>query len=231
MTIAEESTAWPDVSRSTSEGGLGFGFKWNIGWMHDMLEYLDLDSGYRRYRHDNLAFGMLYAFREHYMLAFSHDEAVHMEASMPEKMAGDDWQKFANLRPLYAFMCSHAGKKLLFMGSELAQRDEGDHEGSILWYLQDSLPHGGVQRLVGDLNRLYRERAALHAADCDSRRFQWVDCTDQESGVVSFLRGDAEGRSIPLVVCHFTPAVRAACSLGVPRPESWREALNSDSRH
>ena len=231
MTIAEESTAWPLVSRPVSNGGLGFGFKWNMGWMHDTLEYLSHDSVYRKHHHDRLTFSMLYAFTENYVLPLSHDEVVHMKGSLLEKMPGDDWQKFANLRLLYGYMYVHPGKKLLFMGSEIGQRAEWNHDRSIDWHLLADDSHLGVQRLVGDLNRLYRQKEALHLTDAEDRGFSWIDCTDSDASVVSFLRtGRDPGQSL-LVVCHFTPVVREEYRLGVPRLGVWKELLNTDSTY
>ena len=231
MTIAEESTAWPQVSRPTSHGGLGFGFKWNMGWMHDTLAYMKLDPIYRKHHHNRLTFSMVYAFRENFLLPFSHDEVVHGKASLLEKMPGDDWQKFANLRLLYAYLYTHPGKKLIFMGSEFAQRAEWNHDCSLDWHLLEHGSHRGVQRLVADLNRLYREKAALHQTDLEDRGFSWVDCEDWESSVVSFLRLGSEPAESLLVVCNFTPVVREGYRLGVPRLGSWKELLNSDSEH
>ena len=231
LTIAEESTAWPHVSRPTSHGGLGFGFKWNMGWMNDVLAYMREDPLHRKHHHNKLTFSMLYAYHENFVLPFSHDEVVHLKGSMLHKMPGEDWQKFANLRLLYTYMYAHPGKKLLFMGNEIAQRSEWNHDRSLDWHLLRRPAHLGVQRLIADLNRLYRSRAALHRTDFEDRGFSWVDCEDQEASVVSFLRnGLEEGESL-LVVCHFTPVVREGYRLGVPRPGSWKELLNSDSEH
>ena len=231
MTIAEESTAWPQVSRPTSHGGLGFGFKWNMGWMHDTLAYMKLDPIHRKHHHNRLTFSMVYAFRENFLLPFSHDEVVHGKASLLEKMPGDDWQKFANLRLLYAYLYTHPGKKLIFMGNEFAQRAEWNHDRSLDWHLLEHGSHRGVQRLVADLNRLYREKAALHQTDQEDRGFSWVDCEDWESSVVSFLRLGSVAAESLLVVCNFTPVVREDYRLGVPRLGSWKELLNSDSEH
>lgn len=231
MTLAEESTAWPHVSRPTSHGGLGFGFKWNMGWMHDTLTYMSRDPVHRKHHHNSLTFSMLYAYRENFVLPFSHDEVVHLKGSMIAKMPGDDRHKFANLRLLYTYMYAHPGKKLMFMGNEIAQRDEWNHDKSIDWHLLEHERHRGVQRLVGDLNRLYRQKAALHQTDSEDWGFAWVDCEDRDASVVSFLRrGPDTGQSL-LVVCHFTPLVRETYRLGVPQPGAWRELLNSDSNH
>jgi len=231
MTIAEESTAWPQVSRPTSHGGLGFGFKWNMGWMHDTLAYMKLDPIHRKHHHNRLTFSMVYAFRENFLLPFSHDEVVHGKASLLEKMPGEDWHKFANLRLLYAYMYSHPGKKLMFMGNEFAQRAEWNHDRSLDWHLLEHGSHRGVQRLVADLNRLYRDKAALHQTDLEDRGFSWVDCEDWEASVVSFLRLGAVAAESLLVVCNFTPVVREDYRLGVPRLGAWRELLNSDSEY
>ena len=231
MTIAEESTAWPQVSRPTSHRGLGFGFKWNMGWMHDTLAYMRLDPIYRKHHHNRLTFSMVYAFRENFLLPFSHDEVVHGKASLLEKMPGEDWHKFANLRLLYAYMYTHPGKKLMFMGNEFAQRAEWNHDRSLDWHLLEHGSHRGVQRLVADLNRLYRDKAALHQTDLEDRGFSWVDCEDWEASVVSFLRLGAVAAESLLVVCNFTPIVREDYRLGVPRLGAWRELLNSDSEY
>ena len=231
LTVAEESTAWPRVSRATSQGGLGFGFKWNMGWMNDMLDYMGKDPVFRRHHHDKLTFSMTYAFSENFVLALSHDEVVHMKGSIVDKMPGDDWQKFANVRLLYAYMYAHPGKKLLFMGNEIAQRAEWNHDGSVDWHLLESGLHRGVKRLVADLNRLYRGKAALHRTDSDGKGFRWVGCDDRDASVVSFLRhGGAQGETL-LVVCHFTPLTRDRYRLGVPTGGAWKELLNSDSEH
>ncbi len=231
VTIAEESTAWPLVSRPATVGGLGFDFKWNMGWMHDMLAYMREDPVHRRYHHDRLTFSLLYAFNENFILPFSHDEVVHMKGSLLERMPGDDWQKFANLRLLYAYMYCHPGKKLVFMGNEIAQRAEWNHESSIDWHLLSSDRHRGVQRLVSDLNQLYREKDSLHATDSEYGGFSWVDCADRDASVVSFLRAGAAPEQSLLVVCHFTPVVREGYRLGVPTLGVWRELVNTDSTH
>lgn len=231
LTVAEESTAWPGVSRPTSHGGLGFGFKWNMGWMHDILAYMGQDPVHRKSHHNRLTFSMLYAYHENFVLPFSHDEVVHLKRSMLEKMPGDDWKKFANLRLLYTYMYAHPGKKLMFMGNEIAQRSEWNHDRSLDWHLLEHGAHRGVQRLVADLNRLYRDRSALHRADFEDRGFSWVDCEDRDASVISFLRHDPDTGESLLVVCHFTPVVREGYRLGVPRLGRWRELLNSDSSY
>ena len=228
VTIAEESTAWPGVSRPVDTGGLGFSMKWNMGWMHDTLKYMALDPVYRKHHHNLLTFGPLYAFSENFVLPLSHDEVVHLKGSLLGRMPGDDWQRFANLRLAYTFQWTWPGKKLLFMGGELAQPWEWDHRGQLPWHLADYPGHGGVQRLVGDLNRLYRGNPALHGLDFDSRGFQWLCFDDAENSLLAYMR--RSGDEVVLVVLNFTPVPRAGYRLGVPRPGAWREVLNSDSR-
>jgi len=229
-TIAEESTAWPGVSRPTYLGGLGFGFKWNMGWMHDTLSYMQEDPIHRRYHHDKLTFGLLYAFSENFVLPLSHDEVVHGKGSLIGKMPGDRWRKFANLRAYYGFMWGHPGKKLLFMGGEFAQDSEWNHDHSLDWHLLDDAMHCGVQALVRDLNQLYRTTPALHVYDAESRGFQWVDASDNEASVISFLRWGREGDAPVLVVCNFTPVPREKYRIGVPRGGRWVERINTDSK-
>jgi len=229
-TIAEESTAWPGVSRPTYLGGLGFGFKWNMGWMHDTLSYMKEDPIHRRYHHDKLTFGLLYAFSENFVLPLSHDEVVHGKGSLIGKMPGDRWQKFANLRAYYGFMWGHPGKKLLFMGSEFAQEAEWSHDHSLDWHLLDDAMHCGVQTLVRDLNQLYRTTPALHVYDAEARGFEWVDASDNEASVISFLRWGREGDTPVLVVCNFTPVPREKYRVGVPRGGQWVERINTDSK-
>ncbi len=229
QTVAEESTAWPMVSRPTSAGGLGFGLKWDMGWMHDTLRYLARDPVYRKYHHQELTFRMLYAFSENFLLPLSHDEVVHGKRSLLEKMPGDDWQKFANLRLLLGYQYAQPGKKLLFMGGEIGQRREWDHEGSVDWHLLADPRHAGIQRWVRDLNRLYRTEPALHELDCEPEGFEWVDPDDRESSVLSFLRRAGGGRQV-VVVCNFTPVPRQDYRVGVPEPGRWEEVLNSDAR-
>jgi 1,4-alpha-glucan branching enzyme len=228
-TIAEETTAWPGVSRPTYLGGLGFGFKWNMGWMHDTLSYMQEDPIHRRYHHDKLTFGLLYAFSENFVLPLSHDEVVHGKGSLIGKMPGDRWQKFANLRAYYGFMWGHPGKKLLFMGGEFAQEAEWNHDHSLDWHLLDDGLHRGVKALVGDLNRLYRETPALHAFDTESRGFEWVDASDNEASVISFLRLGTDEDPPVLVVSNFTPVPREHYRVGVPQGGRWDERLNTDS--
>jgi 1,4-alpha-glucan branching enzyme len=230
MTIAEESTAWPLVSRPTDVGGLGFGYKWNMGWMHDLLDYLSKDPVYRKYHHNNLTFGLLYAWHENFILPLSHDEVVHGKGSLRRKMPGDDWQGFANLRVLYAFMYGHPGKKLLFMGGEFGQTAEWDHDQSLEWHLLREGPyHRGLQRLVQDLNHLYRTQPALHQIDFDPAGFQWIDCNDADGGVVSFLRRAKNPEDCILVACNFTPVPRHGYRIGAPTAGYWRELINTDS--
>ena len=227
--IAEESTAWPMVSRPTYLGGLGFGLKWNMGWMHDTLNYFALDPIYRKYHHDQLTFSIWYAFNENFVLPFSHDEVVHGKGSLLSRMPGDDWQKFANLRLLFGYQYAHPGKKLLFMGGEFGQWSEWNHDQSLDWHLLDHAPHRGAHRWLQDLNRFYRAEPALFQRDFDVGGFEWVDLHDWEQSVVSFLRkGDTPDETI-LVVCNFTPVPHANYRVGVPRGGFWREALNSDA--
>jgi 1,4-alpha-glucan branching enzyme len=231
QTVAEESTAWPMVSKPTSLGGLGFGFKWDMGWMHDMLDYITQEPVHRRFHHDKLTFRMLYAFSENFMLPLSHDEVVHGKASLLSKMPGDDWQKFANLRLLLGYMYAMSGKKLLFMGGEFGQRKEWNHEQSLEWNLLDYEPHLGLQRWVRDLNAAYAREAALHAADCEPAGFEWVDVNDSESSTISWIRKPPAGGGPVLAVCNFTPVPRTGYRVGVPLGGMWREMLNSDASH
>ncbi|MDR7416663.1 MAG: 1,4-alpha-glucan branching protein GlgB [Armatimonadota bacterium] len=228
QTIAEESTAWPLVSRPTFLGGLGFGFKWDMGWMHDTLRYMSRDPVYRKYHHEELTFRMLYAFTENFVLPLSHDEVVHGKRSLLEKMPGDDWQKFANLRLLLGYMYGQPGKKLLFMGAELAQRREWSHEMELDWHLLTDPRHRGVQRWVRDLNHAYRTEPALHQLDCEPEGFEWVEPHDRDASVLVFLRKGRQG-DLVLVACNFTPVPRPHYRVGVPRPGYWREILNSDA--
>ena len=229
QTYAEESTAWPMVSRPTSMGGLGFGLKWDMGWMHDTLLYMGKDSVHRCHHHDKLTFRMLYAGHENFVLPLSHDEVVHGKGSLLAKMPGDDWQRFANLRLLLGYMYASAGKKLLFMGSEIGQWGEWDHERALEWSLLDHGPHRGMQRWLGDLNRLYRTEPALHRRDCGDLSFQWVEANDAAASAVAFLRWGEEGKEVVLAVGNFTPVVRAGYRVGVPHGGRWTEILNSDA--
>ena len=229
MTIAEESTAWPMVSRPVYLGGLGFGFKWNMGWMHDTLRYISKEPIHRRYHHDDLTFGMLYAYHENFVLPLSHDEVVHGKRSIMGRMPGDRWQRFANLRSYYAFMWAHPGKKLLFMGSEFGQEREWQHDESLDWHLLDDPMHKGVHSLIRDLNRLYRDAKALHELDTESSGFAWIDCNDRDNSVISFVRKGGDGGQAIVVVSNFTPVVREGYRIGVPLPGFYAEALNTDS--
>jgi 1,4-alpha-glucan branching enzyme len=230
-TIAEESTAWPAVSRPTYVGGLGFGFKWNMGWMHDTLGYMSKDPIHRRWQHNDLTFGLLYAFSENFILPLSHDEVVHGKRSLIGRMPGDRWQRFANLRAYFGFMFGHPGKKLLFMGGEFGQEREWNHDRSLDWHLLNDPAHAGVQSLIRDLNRLYRGRPALHVRDCEPEGFEWLVASDAENSVLAFLRHGRPGDPPVLVVCNFTPMPRMGYRIGVPAPGVWKEILNTDSRH
>jgi 1,4-alpha-glucan branching enzyme len=232
QTIAEESTAWPQVSRPNYLGGLGFGMKWNMGWMHDSLNYFKRDPVYRKHHHDELSFSLWYAFHENFVLPLSHDEVVHGKGSIIGRMPGDAWQQFANVRLLYGYMWSHPGKKLLFMGSEFAQRREWTHEDSLEWHvLGDDWRHEGVQRWVSDLNRVYRAEPALHQKDFSNDGFRWINRGDWEASVLSYMRMGPEGTPPVLVVCNFTPVPRYNYRVGVPRAGRWRELLNSDAEY
>jgi 1,4-alpha-glucan branching enzyme len=228
--IAEESTAWPMVSRPTDMGGLGFGLKWNMGWMHDTLRYMQQDPIHRKYHHGELTFSLIYAFNENFVLPLSHDEVVYGKGSLIGKMPGDDWQKFANLRALFGYMWAHPGKKLLFMGGEFAQRREWTHEGELEWWVSDLPGHAGIKRLIGDLNRVYRRETALHAMDFSPQGFEWVDIGNAEMSIIAFLRKSATGGVPLLVVCNFTPIPRSNFLLGVPARGLWREVINTDAR-
>jgi 1,4-alpha-glucan branching enzyme len=227
--IAEESTAWPQVSRPTYVGGLGFGLKWNMGWMHDVLDYMSQDPIFRCYHHNQITFSLMYAFSENFVLPFSHDEVVYGKGSMLRKMPGDEWQKFADLRLLYGFMFGHPGKKLLFMGDEFGQWSEWNHDASLEWHLLQNPLHAGLRRWVRDLNTLYRGAAALHELDFDPAGFEWVDCKDYQRSIISFLRRGRNPNDHLLFVCNFTPVVRQNYRVGVPREGFWKEALNSDA--
>ena len=229
VTIAEESTAFPGVSRPTNFGGLGFGFKWNMGWMHDTLDYMSSDPIYRRWSHHKMTFGLLYAFTENFVLPISHDEVVHGKRSVVGKMPGDEWQRFANTRAYYGFMWGHPGKKLLFMGQEFGQTSEWNSNDSLPWWLLDHWPHQGLQALVRDLNHLYRSTPALHARDCEAEGFRWIVVDDENQSVYAFLRTGAETDRPVAVVCNFTPEVRYGYRIGLPSSGRWREALNTDS--
>ncbi|MEE8425544.1 MAG: 1,4-alpha-glucan branching protein GlgB [Elusimicrobiota bacterium] len=229
QTFAEESTSWPMVSRPSYVGGLGFGFKWDMGWMHDTLEYFKKDAIHRKYHHGEISFRMLYAFNENFVLPLSHDEVVHGKGSLLRRMPGDGWQKFANLRALYSYMYALPGKKLLFMGCEFAQWDEWNHEKSLDWHLLEQEPHGGVMRLIAELNRLYRNYPALHEGDCEHTGFEWVDASDSSQSVLSFLRRAKDGSEV-LAIANFTPVTRGDYRVGAPRGGDWEVLLNSDSK-
>jgi 1,4-alpha-glucan branching enzyme len=228
LSMAEESTAWPMVSRPVDMGGLGFSMKWNMGWMHDTLNYMHHDPIHRKYHQNNLTFGMLYAFNENFILPFSHDEVVHMKRSMLEKMPGDDWQRFANLRLLYTYMYTIPGKKLLFMGNEFAQGKEWDHDSALEWHLYEYPQHHGIHKLLAGLNRIYTEHPALYYHDFDPSGFQWLDCNDSEHSLLSFLR-HGNGSSAA-VILNFTPTTHDGYRLGVPAAGNYRLLFNSDAR-
>ncbi|MDR1710103.1 MAG: 1,4-alpha-glucan branching protein GlgB, partial [Candidatus Accumulibacter sp.] len=230
-TYAEESTAWPAVTRPPSMGGLGFHFKWNMGWMHDVLDYMRHDPIHRRYHHNQLTFGLLYAFTENFVLPLSHDEVVHGKGSLIDKMPGDYWQRFANLRALYGFMWAHPGKKLLFMGGEFAQWNEWNDAGSLDWSLLDFPPHAGMRALVRDLNHLYRQSPALYEVDFEPVGFEWISANDPDNSVIAFLRRSRDGSRILVCVCNFTPVIRRGYRIGVPGPGTYRERLNTDSHY
>ncbi len=228
MTVAEESTAWPGVSKPVDSGGLGFGFKWNMGWMNDTLRYMSRDPIHRKHHHNELTFGLVYAFDENFILPLSHDEVVHGKGSLIGKMPGDNWQKFANLRAYYGFMWAHPGKKLLFQGCEFAQSAEWNHDQSLDWHELDDGLHAGVQRLVKDLNALYRELPALHRLDCDGSGFRWLDHQNAEESLLSFERHDENGNAV-IVICNFTPGPRQGMRFGVPLEGLWEERLNTNA--
>ena len=229
ITIAEESTAWPGVTRSTTEGGLGFHYKWNMGWMHDTLNYMEQNPIYRAYNHDGITFGLVYAFSENFVLPLSHDEVVHGKGSLIQKMPGDIWQKFANLRALYGLMWAHPGKKLVFMGAEVAQWREWNHDDQVDWPALDDPNHAGVQRLMRDLNRVYASEPALHALDCEEAGFRWVVGDDRTNSVFAFRREGREGDPSVLVVANMTPVPRHGYRIGVPTAGRWTEIINTDS--
>ncbi|MDH3504212.1 MAG: 1,4-alpha-glucan branching protein GlgB [Nitrospirota bacterium] len=227
--IAEESTAWPGVSRPTYVGGLGFTFKWNMGWMHDTLDYFSLDPLYRRYHHNNVTFGLIYAFTENFVLPLSHDEVVHGKKTLLDKMPGDEWQRFANLRALYGHMWGHPGKKMLFMGCEIGQWWEWNHDDSLQWHLLEYEPHRGLQRYVADLNRLYVSQPALHQVDYDWTGFQWIDLHDSEQSTITYFRRAKDPSDIVVCALNLTPVPREGYRMGVPTAGYYRELLNSDS--
>jgi 1,4-alpha-glucan branching enzyme len=231
LSAAEESTAWPGVSRPTYLGGLGFGFKWNMGWMHDTLDYFQRDPVHRAYHHHQLTFALVYAFSENFVLPLSHDEVVHGKGSLLAKMPGDRWQKFANLRSLYGYMWAHPGKKLLFMGGELGQEAEWSEERSLDWHLLEQADHGGIQALVRDLNRVYRSRPALWEVDFEANGFQWLEPNDAANNVLAFARWSSDRSDVVVCVCNLSPVPRDAYRLGMPRTGRWVEALNTDSTY
>jgi 1,4-alpha-glucan branching enzyme len=227
--VAEESTAWPMVSRPVYVGGLGFGFKWNMGWMHDTLHYMSTDPIYRKYHHNDLTFGLLYAYHENFVLPLSHDEMVHGKGSLINKMAGDHWQRFANLRACLAYMWTQPGKKLLFMGAEFAQEREWNHDIGLDWQLLADPAHEGVRRLVRDLNFLYRDTLALHRLDCDPDGFLWIDVANAAESILAYLRRGRDPRELAVIICNFTPVPREDYRIGVPRPGRYRERINTDA--
>jgi len=231
VTLAEESTAFPAVSRPTYAGGLGFHYKWNMGWMHDTLSYMQRDPIHRKYHHHEMTFGLVYAFNENFVLPLSHDEVVHGKGSLLGRMPGDRWQKFANLRAYYGFMMGHPGKKLLFMGGEFAQAAEWNHDHSLDWHLLGDPMHDGVRKLVRDLNRFYRATPALYQRDFEPEGFGWIDHNDAERSVLSFVRRGREADALIVVICNFTPTVYRGLRLGVPHPGDYRERMNTDSSH
>jgi 1,4-alpha-glucan branching enzyme len=228
-TIAEESTAWPMVSRPTYIGGLGFGMKWDMGWMHDTLAYMQQNPIHRKYHHNKLTFRGLYAFTENFVLPLSHDEVVHGKGSLMGKMAGDNWQKFANLRLLFGYMYSQPGKKLLFMGGEIAQWSEWNHDGSVDWALLRFPMHEGMQRWVSDLNKFYRNEPALYQYDFNPNGWRWIDANDSDNSVLTFLRMGLDPEAPVLVACNFTPVPRRGYRVGVPHEGMWHEVLNSNA--
>jgi len=227
--IAEESTAWPGVTRAVADGGLGFNYKWNMGWMHDSLHYMAREPAHRRYHHDEFTFSAVYAFSEHYVLPLSHDEVVHGKRSLLDRMPGDTWQRLANLRAYLAFMWAHPGKKLLFMGGEFGQEREWNHDAALDWHLLDNPAHRGLQRLVRDLNTTYRGEPALHCRDAEPESFRWVVVDDRNQSIFAFLRYGSEADRTILCVCNLTPVPRHGYRLGVPSPGVWREIFNSDA--
>ena len=228
LTFAEESTSWPMVSRPTNFGGLGFSLKWNMGWMHDTLGYMRSDPIYRRYSHNQMTFGMLYAFHENFVLALSHDEVVHGKGSLLNKMPGDEWQKFANLRVMFGYMWAYAGKKLLFMGSEFAQWKEWNHDTGLDWAALEGERHQGMQRLVRDLNLVYRDQPAMHEVDFSWKGFTWIEANDADNSVFSFVRYAKDPNDFVVVVCNFTPVVRYDYRIGVPQAAAYTELINTD---
>jgi 1,4-alpha-glucan branching enzyme len=230
QTIAEESTAWPMATKPPYVGGLGFGYKWDMGWMHDTLKYMSQDPVFRKYHHNELTFRGLYAHTENFIMPLSHDEVVHGKGSLLGKMPGDEWQQFANLRLLLGYMYAQPGKKLLFMGTEIGERREWDHEQSLDWHLLKFESHDGLQKWLGELNRVYRTQPALHQLDTQPAGFEWIDGSDADNSAISFLRNSSNPADAVLVVCNFTPIIRNNYRVGVPRPGTWKEILNSDAK-
>ena len=229
FTVAEESTAFPGVSKPVYLGGLGFTMKWNMGWMHDMLDYFSKDPVYRKFQHNHITFSLLYAFTENFVLPISHDEVVHGKGSLLNRMPGDEWRQFANVRCFLAYMWAHPGKKLLFMGQEIGQREEWDHNAGIRWELLEFEPHRKLQELMRELNKLYRASPALYQVDFHYRGFEWVDFKDWENSVIAFLRRAEDPKDFILVCCNFTPVVRQGYEFGVPEEGFYEEVLNTDS--
>ena len=229
ITIAEESTSWPQVSRPTYLGGLGFGYKWDMGWMHDTLDFMSHDPVHRKYHYNQLTFRLMYAFSENFVLPLSHDEVVHGKRSLLSKMPGDEWQKFANLRLLFGYMYAQPGKKLLFMGGEFGQWNEWNFDASLDWHLLQNPLHRGLQRWVRDLNTFYRGEPAMHVLDCDPAGFEWIDCCDAETSILSLLRKSRSPNDTLAIVCNFTPVPRHNYQIGVPQGGFWQEVLNSDA--
>ena len=228
MTVAEESTSFPRVSAPVEAGGLGFGYKWNMGWMNDTLRFMSREPVHRKYHHDQMTFGLVYAFSENFILPISHDEVVHGKGSMLGKMPGSEWEKFANLRAYYGFMWTHPGKKLLFMGCEFAQPEEWNHNGELNWNAAAMPAHAGVQQLVRDLNHLYRDTPALHVKDCDPDGFRWL-ASDAEQSVLAYARLGGPGDPPVVAICNFTPVERSNFRIGVPLAGRWDEVLNTDA--
>jgi 1,4-alpha-glucan branching enzyme len=229
MTVAEESTSFPGVSQPVDGGGLGFGYKWNMGWMNDTLRYMAEDPIHRQYHHHQMTFGIHYAFSENFILPISHDEVVHGKGSMIDKMPGDRWQKFANLRAYYGFMWGHPGKKLLFMGQEFAQPGEWNHHAQLNWGVLEDPAHKGMQTLIRDLNRVYRSYPALHVKDCDPGGFQWIDHEDNQQSILSWIRRGGEHDAEIAVICNMTPVERGGYRIGLPSAGRWREIINTDA--
>lgn len=227
VTVAEESTAWPGVTKPTDQSGLGFGFKWNMGWMNDSLEYMKKDPIYRRHHHNEMTFSLVYAFSENYILPLSHDEVVHGKGSLINKMPGDDWQKFANLRAFYGFMWAHPGKKLLFMGGEFAQYDEWDHDKSLDWHLLNEAKHQGIFNLIKALNTTYKATPSLYEKDNSGEGFRWIDGGNADQSVFSFIRKSSSEPNV-IAICNFTPEVHENFKLGVPKAKRYQLVLNTD---